>query len=132
LVEDTPLAGKTNENSEEAVAFRKTAGSLLEEWYADIRSNMIRRAYRATKLRNSRSRNLAAGETTAHSCSATAVTEQPHECGEEKSIEESTEERGSGDTFNVVNLTVPTATAPPVQPRPRSPLKLAGRRRYCW
>jgi len=38
---------------------------------------------------------------------ATGHTEQPHECNEEKSIEESTEESSSGDTFNVVSLTVP-------------------------
>ena len=42
---------------------------------------------------------------------ATGHTEQPHECNEEKSIEESTEERGSGDTFNVVGLTVPNGYA---------------------
>jgi hypothetical protein len=41
LVADTPLVGKTNENSEEAAAFRKTVGSLLEEWYADIKGNLI-------------------------------------------------------------------------------------------
>ncbi|MGD0455142.1 MAG: hypothetical protein ABSB69_16255 [Solirubrobacteraceae bacterium] len=42
---------------------------------------------------------------------ATGHTEQSHECNEEKSIEESTEERGSGDTFNVVSLTVPNGYA---------------------
>jgi hypothetical protein len=42
---------------------------------------------------------------------ASGHTEQPHECNEEKSIEESTEERGSGDTFNVVSLTIPNGYA---------------------
>ena len=40
LIQDMPVYG-TTEHNEAADAFRKVAGSLFEEWYADIKSNLI-------------------------------------------------------------------------------------------